>query len=390
MKKIYFSLTISLSTLFCFAQTPLSEADFVAAVLKTNPAIKAANLGIEQQKILRGASFNIPNPTIGTESPTGRFYTFTIQQDFEFPTVYRQRARVQEQIIALSQRQMQLTETELRRLARSVYLELQYARSLSAVLQQQDSFYQAIAKAAERQYSGGQINALEQLTAQRRATESRQLWQQAQSDTAFLTDQIKQLGGFTEGVIVLDLVKNNAFLLEKTVISQNPTLSILQQTQALRQQEVALEKAKALPSFYVGYFNQAERETDLALRWRVGMGVPLWRGQFKANINAAQKSVDVAAANLSTQQQSLELAVQQSLAEARKLDIAINTYSTTTLRQAEDIIAISTKLQKGGELDLVAHLRNVAEAFQLKNNYLDIIKKYNQTIVELDFLTGKN
>ena len=136
---------MSLSTLFCFAQIPLSEADFVAAVLKTNPAIKAANLGIEQQKILRGASFNIPNPTIGTESPTGRFYTFTIQQDFEFPTVYRQRARVQEQIIALSQRQMQLTETELRRLARSVYLELQYARSLNAVLQQQDSFYQAIA-----------------------------------------------------------------------------------------------------------------------------------------------------------------------------------------------------------------------------------------------------
>ena len=72
-------ILITLSFLFCAqflsAQTTLTDQQAIDLALKKSPLLNAATLQVKQQKQLQGTSFNLRNPDITLESPTGEFMT---------------------------------------------------------------------------------------------------------------------------------------------------------------------------------------------------------------------------------------------------------------------------------------------------------------------------
>ncbi|MFR1445853.1 hypothetical protein ACLUYJ_20050, partial [Acinetobacter baumannii] len=98
------------------------------------------------------SAINLPNPDFFWESPTGKFYTGSITQSFEFPTVYSNQYHLQKQQIGVAQKEKQLTEAELKYKVRVLYLEIQYADSLTRQLYIQDTLYEKIKLSAIRQF----------------------------------------------------------------------------------------------------------------------------------------------------------------------------------------------------------------------------------------------
>lgn len=137
------------------AQQVLTENEAVAKALANNKNIQAASLQVKQQQQLLKSAINLPNPEFFFESPTGNFYTGSITQSFEFPTVYSNQYRLQKQQIGVAQKEKQLTEAELRYRVKILYLEVQYADSLATQLYIQDTLYEKIKLSAIRQFKAG-------------------------------------------------------------------------------------------------------------------------------------------------------------------------------------------------------------------------------------------
>lgn len=86
------------------AQQVLTENEAVAKALANNKNIQAASLQVKQQQQLLKSAINLPNPEFFLESPTGNFYTGSITQSFEFPTVYNNQYRLQKRQIGVAQK----------------------------------------------------------------------------------------------------------------------------------------------------------------------------------------------------------------------------------------------------------------------------------------------
>ena len=124
---------ILLAAVTASAQTVLTETEAISKTLVNSKNINAASLQIKQQEQLLKSAINLPNPEFFLESPTGNFYTGSITQSIEFPSVYSNQYRLQKGQIAIAQKEKQLTEAELKYRVKLLYLEIQFTLSVNDI-----------------------------------------------------------------------------------------------------------------------------------------------------------------------------------------------------------------------------------------------------------------
>jgi len=181
-----------------YSQKIISETDAVNMALKNSRNISAAGLSVLQQKQLLKSSINLPNPDVFIESPTGNFYTGSITQSIEFPTVYSKQYQLQKQRIVLAEKEKGFTENEVKFQVKQLYLLLQYAAALQQQLYGQDTVYERISTVAGRQFDAGQIDYLQKTFAESQYGEIHNQYLQAQLTITNLQSQLQYLTGLQE------------------------------------------------------------------------------------------------------------------------------------------------------------------------------------------------
>lgn len=388
------------SLLICFianavsAQQLLSEAEAVARTLANSKNIYAASLQVKQQQQLLKAAFNLPNPEFFWESPTGNFYTGSITQSVEFPTVYNNQYRLQKQQVAVAQKEKQLTEAELKYRVKTLYLEAQFNDSMVKQLYRQDTIYENIKLSAVRQFNAGQIDYLQQLYAETQYGEIHNLYQQAVSRAGSAKAQLQWVTGINEAIAVAPLsviiapVSLNIFPDTSALIS-NPSIQLLLQQQAAAKQNIALQKSKALPGLAFGYFNQGERDTKWFNRFRFGVTIPLWVGQYKSNVSAAKTAQEVLQNKQAGLQQELSAQVINANSELQSNWQAVQYYQQTGLQKAQEIITTSRRFFESGEIDFINLMRNNNEAYSIYQKYLQAVRSYHLSVINYQYLMGQ-
>ena len=134
------------------AQQMLTEQAALDSAMKHSPLLKSAELQVKKSNYLRKTAFNLSNPDVIAESPSGNFYAVGILQSMEFPTVYIKQGQLLRQQSLLSEKGKALTTSEIKRLIRSIYLNAQYSQQLRDQLKYQDSLYNQIQLSAKRQF----------------------------------------------------------------------------------------------------------------------------------------------------------------------------------------------------------------------------------------------
>lgn len=385
-RKILWGLAWALISIPTFAQTVLTADEAVAAALKNSPAIKASGLVVRQNELLVRSARNIPNLDLTIDSPSGTFYTLGVQQNFRFPTVYIQQAKLQQQQIILAQKEKIVTENDLKYRIRTAYLNMQYVDAYLKQLQSQDSIYAQIAVAAKRNYDVGTIDKLALIFAETQAADLRN---QVAMATQELMVSKGQLSFFTNipnfNVSQLIVTSNAALSVDP---AQNPLIEAAKQVELINQKTIEVEKANALPGFMAGYYNQGSRETNLAYRWRVGVSIPLWRGQYKSRIAAAQTGQEVALQRTEAQRQVISADLQAAQGDLIKFQNSLNFYETVALRQADDIIGTARRFFESGQTDYINFLRTANDAYAIKLRYVETQRNFNQSMLIINYLTG--
>ncbi|MDF7820266.1 TolC family protein [Runella sp. MFBS21] len=394
MKKILF-MGVLLSCLSAHAQQLLTETEAVETALKNSPSLKAGALNVRQNEQLVRSARNIPNPDVTFDSPTGDFYTLGVQQTLRFPTVYKHQAQLQSQQIGLAQKEQAITQNDLKWRVKSIYLMIQAAQANRAQIAAQDSVYEQIRQAAKRQFEAGTIDKLALTFAEMQAAEVRNALTEA---TQQLTTAKAQLTILMQGNTKAEAVAtefNVSPLASMPVraslssdFTQNPLVQAAEQVEVINQKAIDVERANALPGFMVGYYNQGTKESNLGLRWRAGMSIPLWAGQYKSRISAAQTGYEIAKQRTEAQKVALATDLQAAEGELIRYRNTLTYFQTVAIGQAEELISTARRLFESGQTDYIGFLRTTNDAYNIKLRYLETLRSYHQTLLTVNYLTG--
>lgn len=408
------SVVMVLMLLPAFGKSQSAPGSAVQALvdeaLENNAGLRAAGYEIDYAKALKRTSTDIGKTNIslmhGQYNSLNTDNNITINQGIPFPTVFSSQAKLNRALVKGSTLKQEVTRNELISQVKSAYYHWQYLQAMQQLLQSQDSIYSTFLKAAELRLKTGETNLLEKTTAETRLVEVKNLLAQNASDLSIYQLQLQALvNGKTdmqlnrESLPKLEL----AFATDSSASGQNPALAYLKQQIEISNRQQKLEAAKVLPDFNVGYFNQSligyqnvngtDQYFDASKRFtgfQVGISLPLWFVPQAAKVKAADINREVVQSNYEQYQVSIQARYRQAVYDYLKNRNTIAYYESSALPNAALLIKQADTAFKSGEIAYVEYLQALRNALSIRENYLLALNQYNQSIITLEFLTGKN
>ncbi|MFY9308237.1 MAG: TolC family protein [Bacteroidia bacterium] len=377
-------------------QVSLTLDSAIANALRTHPQIQFSQQETEQQKALKRGSFNLENPSLGMEAPYGKKFEVALQQNFQNPVIYIQQAKLGKENILLSEQNQQVTKWQLIRNVRIAYLNLQYAEIRAKQLTYQDSIFRNLSVAAERRYNAGDAGLLEKVSAETKSKEIENLLKQTNAELQNAQFQLQLITSLKDGNIRSnnELIKSTTTIpieirLDSLVITQSPLLKYFEQNTLVNKQNLRLQKSKVLPGLSIGYLNQVGPNQPTNFRIRYGITLPLWFWNYSSQIKAAKYQYQMSQSQYAIAQKTYSAEYTQALNDFSKYTGSLNYYEQTGLKQAETIISTSKRSYDAGEISYVIYMQSLNQAFEIKLNYIETIRDYNQSIIELNYLKGQ-
>jgi cobalt-zinc-cadmium resistance protein CzcA len=178
----------------------------------------------------------------------------------------------------------------------------------------------------------------------------------------------------------------------------------MKQRIAISEKEKNVERSKLLPDLNVGYFNQSLRgyqENDEGVaeystasrRYQgimVGVSIPLWARSQAARIKAAEYNMKAAEADYELMQRNLYGQYNQLLQQYMKYSNSLAYYEKNVLPQADLILTNAYKTYVSGDIDYVEYTTAINTALTMRTDYLNILNLYNQSVIDIEFVTGNN
>ncbi|WP_339750786.1 CusA/CzcA family heavy metal efflux RND transporter [Algoriphagus aquimarinus] len=410
---ITFLTVINIST---FAQEPqrISSVDqAIELALENNPNVKAEALRLEQQRALKGASWNIGKTAVDMEyGQTNSSFTndtrFSVSQTFEFPTTYSRQNGLAESKVISGELAVEMSKNELTRAVKSTWFALWTAKERGNLLVRQDSIYSRFASAATLRFEAGETNLLEKATAEAEVAEIQALLTQNIADIEIYSKRLKMLLN-TEVEIESEMgileQKSSPLSLSSISVDSNPTLAWVQQQIEIAEKEKSVEKSRLMPDIKVGYFNQSLNgpgETvagdpkfftskDRFDGFQVGLAIPVFSIKSQS-ANIKSKTIRIAEVEQEEEAFTNELENQLTtlLLDYEKFQTSLDFYETNALPQAELILKQSQRGFQSGEIGYVEYIQGLSRSLTVSFNYLDLLDKSNQALIQIEFLSGIN
>ncbi len=387
--------------------------DLIETALKNNPNVKVAELRTEQERTLKGASFNLPKTDFDleygqTNSAINSDTRFSISQTFAFPTVYSNQNKLAKSKIKASEIKQEVVKIELIMQVKSAYYELWYLKSKRKLLYKQDSIYERFAYSANLRFTTGESNALEKATANAELADIQIL---IQDNMAAVISYQKRLQNLVHSDSLVDINIGNLEMKVSIIpathdfddISNNPLVSFYKKQIEIAAEEKSLASSKMYPNITLGYFNQsfigngetingtssvyssADRFTGVQL----GLSVPIWFKPHTAIIKAAKihKMENEALLEAVTNFTQTQL---QGLLETLRTDLRnLEHYSQNALPQADLLLKQAQRGFQEGEIGYVEYVQGLNRALTIQTKYLTFVNRYNQTLIKIEQLIVK-
>lgn len=407
LKRILYLILLSfLATAKMQAQQKWTLEESVQYALKNNLQIRAGEYEVEQFKQLKKTHTEIGKTTLmlmrGNYNSVNRDNNFTISQSFPFPTVIAQQVTLGELQMETSKIGLSITRNELIYQVSLTYLHLTYLKSLRQHLFAQDSLYREFAKAAALRYKTGESTLLEKATADTHLQEIKNQVSQNEADIHIYQAELGSLLNTTEKIEVADDL-HRLSVVDSSTVDLHPVLQYAKQQVAINQQLKKIERSRWLPDIMVSYFTQTligfqrvgndEVYFDRNKRFsgfQVGVAIPLWFVPQAGKARAAHFATLTSQMKADHQQSVMHSQQQQARLAFSKNKLSTDYYETTALKNADLILKQSQLGFQGGEIDYVEYLQAMKSAWAIKASYLTSLNQYNQSLVRLNYLSGKN
>lgn len=394
-KATFVALLVSISFHLLSAQQLITVDEVIVRAMDTSFQLRAEAFQIEADRLMEKKATHIPDPELILESTTGDFMTIGVQQSFDFPTVYARQKQLAEQQTILSTKASHISAAALKNKVRTAYLEWQLDIAEMRQWKTQDSLFSILSQTADRQYLAGQIDFVEKTYANLKFSEVHSQYIASVTGIRLGMQQIQLFTGMTDSISPSELEKGTGdfvftnAIVDEDAINNTPVLAYYHQSERISEKAIQLERSKVFPDFTIGYLNPADKNTPFPLRLRFGLSVPLWFWQYGTSIKAAETKLEVARYTSSAGRQELTQQWYKAKNDALKYHEALNYFEAVGLMQVNELTEASNRMFAVGQYDYIKYLTTLTDAFQVKRQYLDLVRNYNQALITLQYLIGQ-
>ncbi|MBN8702628.1 MAG: CusA/CzcA family heavy metal efflux RND transporter [Bacteroidetes bacterium] len=382
----------------------------IAEALKNNGNLKAASYEVEYNKKLKQTATEIGKTNFnlmhGQYNSINIDNNISINQTIPFPSLFIHEAKLYKEMTKSSELKLQVTQNEIIHQLKSTYYHLQFLNSEQSLLQSQDSIFQSFYKACEARFRIGESNLLEKTTAETQLLEVKNLLLQNQSNIKIYLHRLQSLINTPNAV---KPINSEIKKLELNIPSdssnyiQNPSLKYVKQQIEVCNRQAKLEMAATLPDFNIGYFNQSligyqnttgtDQYFNASKRFigvQLGVSIPIWIVPPLAKAKAAKINKSVTENNYEQYQSTVKSEYNQAIEDFLKNKNTLYYYETSALSNANLIISQAGIGFANGDIGYIEYLQALKNALLIKGNYLQCLNQYNQSIITIEYLLGKN
>jgi cobalt-zinc-cadmium resistance protein CzcA len=189
---------------------------------------------------------------------------------------------------------------------------------------------------------------------------------------------------------------------DSMAVDQNPSLAYIQQQIEVSRAEKNIVRSQMLPDVNLGYFSQTiigtqevkgvPRNFGQGFRFtgvQAGISVPLWFAPYTARAKAAKIGENIARTDAENYTRTINGNYQSLLDEYKKFSSSVDYYEKQAVPEADLIIEQATRSYKVGVLDYLDYVLMLNRALAIRQNYLDALNSFKQTIISIEYITGK-
>lgn len=371
---------------------PISMYDAVKIALTNSPISKNAELKVIAQRNQPGSSseympteINFANGQI--YSAINDFY-FEINQHFGSPMTLVQQSKYNKQATKLAEAEQKITFKRLTAETKIDYNSCVYELSKLNTIRELNSFYNEILAKTGVPYDTTDTSLLNRnITETMFASFQNQLFQTEQ-DYMLASNKLHQTLYSTDNYVPIDssLELYAIEILNSGPNKFNPTsgLELCDETVALGRKKLLVEQSKLFPEITAGYFNHSINDDKGFQGFKVGVAIPLWYFPQKARINQAKIEQEITKNSIDLQKFNLNKTIDNLKIQLDKLFVDISFYRENALKLADSHMMIVHKNLVDKKLNYLELFKNLEEALKIRLNYLEKLKRYNETAIQLE------
>ena len=387
------------------AQQTISLQAAIDTALQNNLSLRSEKLHTEYLKKLRGTAWNIPHINVGVEyGQINSSYIdnkIFVSQSISFPTVYAAQRNVANESLKEGMLQTSWKEYALKKEVRTVYNNMLYMLEKQKILQQTDSIFSNFLARAYIRLKQGESNILEKATAETQRGQIAIQLQEIANDFTMQQLRLRWLLNNENYYVPESMSFKMATVpaLDTNMVLKNPQLLFMEQQQRISSSKLKLERQKLLPDILLGYNdmtmygvgadNVSYKHNTRFRSGQAGIGVPLFFGAQRASIQAEKLNVLIAQTNYKSKLQQVKAEYLLAIEVFNKNLLTTNYYESNALVNADLIIEIATKQLQNGEINYLDWVILVNNAIGIKSQYVDVVKKLNESIIEINSLNNQ-
>ncbi len=388
---------------------PVSLQNAIQTALDSNMVVRSAGFSVEASKALRGAAVDIPKTSVDGEYGQMNSYSndnsITVSQSFEFPSVYVNKYKLADATLKGSEWKFRQSQLDIATQVKQLYWQYVYLYEKQRLLIYQDTLFSGILRAAELRAKTGETNKLEMITARSQNLEVKNQLYQINSDIGILSRKMKIVLN-TEYLPVPEDTKlrkiSIAIISDSTSLIQNPSLGYVKQQVEISNLSRKLERSRMLPDLSVGYFSQtiigSQDVNDIQKPFgrdyrfngvQAGIAIPLWFPAYTSKTKAAKITEEIARTDAEYYSRSVAGNYRTLIAEYDKFSASVDYYEKQAVPEADIIIEQANLSYKAGALDYLEYVFTINKALVIRQNYIEALNNCNQTVISLEYITGK-
>ncbi len=387
------------SSLLLNAQSTISWQQAIDTATHNQLLLKASNQQIFYRKTLQNTFLDIPKTQFNLD--LGQFNSIywdnklSINQTFAFPSFYHHQKNYLTTLTQSSILQYEFQEKQLKKQVLSTYWNYVNAIVKQKLLMQLDSLLYQFEQINQLKWQKGEINSNEKdfLTIQKSKLT---IWVQ-QNQLELNNNQLYfnwLLQSPKEWIPEAEIWKFEYNITQdSSLLKKHPFLKIYEQQQEVQHAFSKLQQAKLLPDFTVGYNNTSIMGAGadnlyypISRRFQyfqLAVGIPLFYKTTKNQVKASKiqetiTKIHYEQAYLQFQNEFLR-AWQSYLTQKKNLEV----YEQDILPKSENLLKALQKRFHSGDIAFIEIFWTFQQYIETQLCYLEIVKQYNQTVVEL-------
>ncbi len=375
-------------------EKPKTLEELKQMAIENNASLQALNLKTQKETLLVNATTNLDKTTIFynlekdrvTES-NGELNTFGIAQEFKFSSVYKAQKDVQKSKVFLSNTAYTIQKNNIERELVQAYNNYIYINEKFQVFKYLDSLYQKFSANANRKFELGESNYLEKITAKAKQKELEIQFLQLKKEIDIAKQAILKVVQ-VETPIKIALPELNKIAVNKKILKNSPNLIWFDKQKKQLEMQTKLAKKNLLPDFNLEYnYGVNSFYNGSVNTFQVGLRVPLFNKSKRNKIKASILEQDIVMEQKKVVENSLQSKYKALLLELEKQQATLNYYQSEGLELSKAIFKTAQLNYKHGEIDFFQYIQSLENSYKIKLNYLDNLKKYNQTVININYLS---